>query len=374
MNLVLKTKAKISNKNKLLLKQQMEQCRILWNLALEQKINIYRSSKETISVYDQKKQLVDLKKEFPEFAKVYNKYLSAILFNLDKAFINFFRRLKNKEKPGFPRFKGRNKLCSLEAPAMYCKKIDDYHIQIPQKIIIKTKDKIPDNLRTIYITYDVKENIYLSIIYDQPIIESNTGTKIQAFDLGIKNLAIGYDGEGFIRFNAFKQTRYFDRIVDKLRSRRDKCKKYSRKWKLLTKTIRRIYQTVSNRRENYYHHVSKDITSQADVRAIVVGDLSIKQMISKNRRLNREVHNRWSLNSLIQKLRYKSILNSKLFYEINESYTSKTCSRCGSIQEMPLHRRQYRCPECGLSLDRDENSAINIRKRSLAVLQPVLIN
>ena len=67
-------------------------------------------------------------------------------------------------------------------------------------------------------------------------------------------------------------------------------------------------------------------------------------------------------------------MNSKLFYEINESYTSKTCSRCGSIQEMPLHRRQYRCPEFGLSLDRDENSAINIWKRSLAVLQPVLIN
>jgi putative transposase len=97
-------------------------------------------------------------------------------------------------------------------------------------------------------------------------------------------------------------------------------------------------------------------------------------MISKNKKLNRETQNRWSLNSLIQKLRYKSILNSKLFYEINESYTSKTCSCCGFIQEMPLHRRQYHCPICGLKLDRDENSAINIWKRSLAVLQPALIN
>ena len=44
--------------------------------------------------------------------------------------------------------------------------------------------------------------------------------------------------------------------------------------------------------------------------------------------------------------------------------SSKLCSHCGNIQPMPLHLRQYDCRNCGLSLDRDLNAAINIRNYS----------
>src|SRR5215470_11981838 len=54
---------------------------------------------------------------------------------------------------------------------------------------------------------------------------------------------------------------------------------------------------------------------------------------------------------------------TKVLAVIDERQTSKTGSRCGHIQPMPLWKRTYRCGNCGLEIDRDEHSAINIRER-----------
>nr|WP_293093318.1 zinc ribbon domain-containing protein [Okeania sp. SIO2F4] len=45
--------------------------------------------------------------------------------------------------------------------------------------------------------------------------------------------------------------------------------------------------------------------------------------------------------------------------------SSKTCCRCGHVQDMPLSLRTYDCSDCGLSIDRDLNASINLRKRVL---------
>ena len=69
-------------------------------------------------------------------------------------------------------------------------------------------------------------------------------------------------------------------------------------------------------------------------------------------------------------LTYKCVLAGKVLIQIDERDTSKTCSRCGHQQPMPLWKRTYRCGNCGLVLDRDDNSAVNLLQRSLARLGP----
>lgn len=90
--------------------QQAEFCRQLYNLALEQRIMAYKGQRKSLTIYDQKKELPELKKNYPEFQQVYNKYLSATLFRLDEAFKSFFQRVRQNGvgKKGFPRFRGRN--------------------------------------------------------------------------------------------------------------------------------------------------------------------------------------------------------------------------------------------------------------------------
>ena len=46
------------------------------------------------------------------------------------------------------------------------------------------------------------------------------------------------------------------------------------------------------------------------------------------------------------------------------------CSGCGHLQAMPLWKRTYSCTDCGLVMDRDENSAVNILERYFARLGP----
>ena len=82
------------------------------------------------------------------------------------------------------------------------------------------------------------------------------------------------------------------------------------------------------------------------------------------------MYNDWGLYGFVQMLTYKCLLAGKVLAVINESETSKTCSGCGAVQDMPLWKRAYRCGTCGLEIDRDENSAINIRERFLARLGP----
>jgi putative transposase len=64
------------------------------------------------------------------------------------------------------------------------------------------------------------------------------------------------------------------------------------------------------------------------------------------------------------------VLAGKALIEISERDTSRMCSGCGQMQDMPLYQRTYRCGNCGLVLDRDKNSAVNIRERFLARLGP----
>jgi putative transposase len=96
----------------------------------------------------------------------------------------------------------------------------------------------------------------------------------------------------------------------------------------------------------------------------------MKEHQEKNRYRNRAVFNDWGLYAFVQMLTYKCMFAGKALVLLDERDTSKTCSGCGAMQPMPLYKRTYRCGTCGLVMDRDENSALNILRRFLARLGP----
>jgi putative transposase len=113
-------------------------------------------------------------------------------------------------------------------------------------------------------------------------------------------------------------------------------------------------------------------------RAVVIGDLSQRQRVLKQREdetpkkrrkrqiRNRMVYNDWGLYGFVQMLEYKCLHVGKELFIINERDTTKMCHGCKRKQNMPLWARTYRCENCGLVMDRDENSAVNIYERFLA--------
>ena len=200
--------------------------------------------------------------------------------------------------------------------------------------------------------------------------------QVVAFDLGIKTLAAGVNEQGkFYHIGGFKGERWYNKQLDKLRSKRSKCKKKSRRYLRLSQVYKRISEKRRNKQRDSLHKASHLIGHTLVERTVVIGDLSQRQMVTRehqerNRYRNRAVFNDWGLYAFVQMLTYKCQLSGKKLIELDERNTSKTCSRCGHMQPMPLWKRMYHCAECELVMDRDENSAINILTRFLARLGP----
>ncbi|HLG65874.1 MAG TPA: transposase [Ktedonosporobacter sp.] len=341
-----------------------------------------------------KKSLRESKVFDPDLRFVYGKLLAEVYFHLDKAMQAFFKRVAaGAEKPGFPRFKPRHQFFTLCYPAMYLER-EGNTVILPTgggrnwgpkrypNIRARLTETPPQHFREVAVSRDARGNYYCSFVYEnteQQVSEHG----IVAFDLGIKTLATGYTDHGrFYHIGGFKPYRWYNKQLDKIRSKRDKCKKKSRRYIHLSRVYKRVSEQKRNKHRDCLHKASHLIAGRLAERAVVIGDLSQRQMVIKKKEdetpkerrkrqiRNRMVYNDWGLYSFVQMLKYKCLRFGKELHIISERGTTKTCHGCKRKKDMPLWQRTYRCENCGLVMDRDENSAINIYQRFLARLGP----
>jgi putative transposase len=336
----------------------------------------------------------------PDLKQVYGKLLHEVYFRLDKAMSAFFRRVKAGETPGFPRVRPRHAFFTMCYPAMYIQVAGD-RLTLPTggggktgiakrypNVVARLTEPAPASYREVAISRDAGGHYYASFVSEQsdaPTPSDNQDSKILAFDLGIKTLATGVNTQGRVfHIGGFKGGAWYNRQLDTIRSKRDRCQKAptgqkkSRRYLRLTHTYQRVSEKKRNKQTDCLHKASSLIAYRVVASTIVIGDLSQRQMVTKahqekqrqNRRLHRAVFNDWGLYRFVQMLGYKCLHAGKDLARIDERYTSKDCSVCGSRQDMPLWKRAYRCGTCGLVMDRDENSAVNILQRFLARLGP----
>ena len=333
--------------------------------------------------------LQESKKHDPELNDVYGKLLAEVYFRIDDAMKAFFRRLKNGEKPGFPRVRPRHNFFTLCYPAMYIR-IEGKKLHLPTagkgkkkrfpEIIATLTEEAPEVFKTVAISRDGRGNYFASFpteVEERTLEEGESEEKpeVLAIDLGIKTLATGINEQGRVyHINGFhKGKQWYNRQLDKIRSKRDKCKKKSRRYIRLSKVYKRVSEKKQKKQKDSLHKASNLIAQRMVERTVVVGDLSQKQMVMKehrerNKHLNRSVFNDWGLYMFMQMLVYKCQKNGKDLVIIDERNTSKMCSSCGNLQPMPLHKRTYCCPKCGMVMDRDENSSVNILARYVTPL------
>ena len=361
-----------------------------------------------------KKTLRESKQYDSELSYVYGKLLAEVYFRLDRAMQGFFRRVKAGEKPGFPRVKPRHQFFTLCYPAMYLK-VQDQTLILPTggggnwgpkrhpNIVAHLTEAPPQSFREIAVSRDARGSYFCSFVYadaepqPEPKDETHTRDKQQkkrkprsvrdegivAFDLGIKTLATGYTDQGqFYHIGGFKGYRWYNKQLDKIRSKRDKCKKKSRRYLHLSRVYQRVAEKKRRKQHDCLHKASHLIAGRLAERAVVIGDLSQRQMVIKKQEhetpkerrkrqiRNRLVYNDWGLYRFVQMLAYKCVRFGKELFIISERDTTKMCHVCKHKQNMPLWVRTYRCANCGLVMDRDDNSAVNIYQRFLARLGP----
>jgi putative transposase len=381
MLLTKKIKLEVSQEDALTLEFMQAKCRALYNWWVMR----LRDGERWPGAYAAKLTLQESKTFDPEITQVYGKLLHEVFFRLDKAMQAFYRRVKAGETPGFPRLRPRHCFFTLCYPAMYLKVVGNTlilptggkgrHKQYPN-IVATLTETPPQHFREVAISRDARGNYYASFSYQQQEDVPQETETVIAFDLGIKTLATGVDTHGRVyHVGGFKGARWYNKQLDKIRSKRDRCKKKSRRYLRLSKVYKRVSEKKRNKQKDSLHKASHLISHKLVASTIVVGDLSQRQMVMKkhaerNKHLNRAVFNDWGLYPFTQMLTYKCLLYGKALVFLDERYTSKQCHVCQSRQEMPLYKRVYRCDTCGLVMDRDENSAHNILSRYLARLGP----
>lgn len=283
--------------------------------------------------------------------------------------------------PGFPRVRPRHCFFTLVYPAMYLT-IEGNTLILPTggrgtknkqspNVEAELTEEPPQGFREVAISRDGRGDYYASFSYQVEETEQQPG-EVVAFDLGIKTLATGTNEQSrFYHIGGFKGGQWHNKQLDKIRSKRDRCKKKSRRYIHLSNVYKRVAQKKRNKQRDSLHKASHLIAHKLVERTVVIGDLSQRQMVMKehterNKHLNRTVFNDWGLYTFTEMLKYKCHLYGKELVFLDEYNTSKTCSDCGNLQAMPLWKRTYCCVECGLVRDRDENSAVNILARFLA--------
>ena len=125
-----------------------------------------------------------------------------------------------------------------------------------------------------------------------------------------------------------------------------------------------LYTRLSNKRKNNVETISRRIVDNYDI--ICIERLSIRRLkkISKNKRMM-NAYDDASLGLLRRRIEDKAIEAGRTFVSVDPRGTSQICSRCGTYINKALEVRTHICPECGLRMDRDLNSAINILRRGL---------
>ena len=380
MLLCKKIRLEVSEQDVATLEFMQGKCRALYNWQVMR----LRNGEKWLGVYEAKKTLQASKQYDPELQYVYGKLLHEVYYRLDAAMQAFFRRVAQGEKPGVPRVRPRHCFFTLCYPAMYLK-IEGKMLILPtggkgknkkyphvQAVLTETP---PESFGEVAISRDARGNYFASFSYHEPEEPQQSG-QVVAFDLGIKTLAVGVNEQGKVyHVGGFKGARWYNKQLDRLRSKRDTCKKKSRRSTHLSAVYKRVSEKKRKKQRDSLHKASQLISHKLVERTVVVGDLSQRQMVMKehqerNKYLNRAVFNDWGLYTFLQMLTYKCQLYGKDLQFLDERNTSKACSGCGHLQAMPLWKRTYCCSECGLVMDRDENSAINILARFFARLGP----
>ncbi len=218
--------------------------------------------------------------------------------------------------------------------------------------------KIEGTIKTLAIKREGKNYYAVFTTINEIKIPEVKNTNPIGIDLGLNSFVAMSDGTKIEKPKFMQQNRkrisHWQRIV----TRRNLSSKRRKKAKT---HLKKTYEYSTNQSDDYLHKLSDSLVNSGYT-SFAVESLHIQNMV-KNHRLAGAIQNA-SWNRFIQPLSYKAESAGLGIVKVDARNTSKICSNCGNIQEMPLSERTYICNRCGMKKDRDVNSAITILNRA----------
>ena len=347
----------------------------LYNKLLEKTINTHKKrpdskiSQRTINQF-----LNEIIKEDKSYLRLYAHVRVDIRNRLLRTYQNFFRRCQQKKggakiKVGFPRFKSKDRFNSIthienNGSFRFEKSRNKGMLRISKigRVQIEQHRNIIGNVKTMTIKKEGKE-YYAVFTAEQIINPPEVGdTNPVGIDMGLNNFVALSDGKTIQKPKFFKQKEKKIAKWQRIVARRGKGSKRREKAK---EKLQKTWNEVTRVSDDFMHKLSNKLVHEGYT-SFAVESLNIQNM-EKNHRLAQSIQNA-SWNRFIQMLSYKAESAGMKVIRVDARNTSRTCSNCSNIMDMPLSQRTYVCNRCGLQMDRDVNAAINMLKRGRAGL------
>jgi len=294
-------------------------------------------------------------------------------------FFEFMRQYFNKNRKkrlGRPRFKKKgisNDSFRLPGQCLGYMKAFNFErntIKIPKivkPIKVRFDRRFDGQVKSVTLSKDNLGHYYISVCVEEEIKPLENTYKDTGIDLGLNDLLILSNGTKFQNPKLFRKTQAELKKAQQHLSR--KIKGSNRYLKQKSK-VAKIHKKISSQRSWYYHNISLYLVKNFDT--IILEDLNVSGMI-KNRRLSKSIADAaWS--TLVGMIAYKSRWYGKEIFQIGRFFpSSKLCSSCGhKMGKMDLSIREWTCPSCGTSHDRDINAAKNIYQEGMKLLHGLL--
>jgi putative transposase len=381
INKALRYELKPNKKQETLLRKSCGIARFAYNWGLANRAALYNGEcghKYTNSA-KQCKELNKLKKS--EYKWMYDAPKSVVevtLRDLDLAYTNFIRGMKNKEHIGRPKYKkkGIHDSFTIRNNA-YMRNRSEFDIRIENNSIrlskigfIRSKENIPGNLggRILNATISCDADRWycsLCVEIEMPKIKQNNGD-IVGIDLGINNFATISSGSSVIKMQSPKPLNRNIKKIKRMHRRLSSGQYNSANFNKNKVKLSKYYSRIKNIRKDYINKITSNLAKTKPV--IVIEDLNIQGM-KMNHRISRSIIDEgWGM--FRRMLEYKTVwYGSKLIVIPAFEPTSKRCNHCGYINKnITLSDRTWVCLNCGVVNERDPNAAHNIRDKGIELL------
>ncbi|BAZ25507.1 ISSoc10, orfB transposase [Kalymmatonema gypsitolerans NIES-4073] len=318
--------------------------------------------KDRPNFYSQKRDLVNSKKWFPEYKELPSHTLQDVIARVEKTFDRWLSGDSNGKRSGKPRFKGQGRYRSITFPdPVKPEHIDGQLIQLPKvgKLKLILHRPLPDGFKVktatitkkvdgYYVTLSLQDSSVPVITPDVPELDNTIGV-----DMGLKSFLVDDSG------NEIKIPQHYRKAqknLKRLQRSLSRKKKGSNRRQKAVKRVAKAHLKVSNKRKDFHYKIAKKLLSQG--KHVAHEKLNIKG-IAKSRMAKSTHDAGWG--QFLQILSIKAERAGLLAIAVNPNGTSQNCSGCGTKVPKELKDRIHVCPECGLTLDRDHNAAINIK-------------
>ena len=352
-------------------------CRKVYNLMLSDKIESYKSTGKFAAVTPAK-----YKKDYPYLKEVDSLALANKQLDLQEAFRNCFSKSRKKNNR-FPKFKSakhsRKSYTTNNQHGTVA--VTDDSIKLPKigyvKAVIHRK---PDNnwaVKSATVSKESDGKFYISVLFEfSDTVNSYVANTTNAIGLDYASDGLYVDNNGNVGTNHKYYRESHDKLAKAQRklSRMQGAKKHEVKSNNYAKQlckVNKIHRHIANQRLDNLHKISTEIANQYDV--VCVETLNMKSMSNKGFGNGKATLDN-GYGKFLSMLEYKLSERNKYLVKVDKWFaSSQICHCCGSVHsEMKnLAIRTMKC-DCGLTISRDQNAAINILHEGLRILNESL--